>query len=315
MYSRYFVLFAILFTGWFLRKINFIDDQMNHSINKLIVYFAYPCMIVHNIGSLEMSRRVVEQFLTVFLISLVCFYLYGAVSYLYAKARHFPKDTSNVAEFAMSMPNDGFMGFPVALIFFGETGLLMMLAHNAAMNIFVFTYGIKLMRRNNRGQKKMTPNLLMRAAFRFLLNPNILALIIGFAISLAGTGLPQAVDDYLLFIGGVSTPMAMIFIGSSLSSYRLTDAVKDLLTMECVVMKLVWLPLLTLGLVYFLPVSGIVKCSIVLGIAFPTAATVSMLAEQEGQSVATASRVLFVSTLASMATVPLTIKLLTYLFM
>ena len=31
MYGRYFVLFAILFTGWFLRKINFIDDKMDHS--------------------------------------------------------------------------------------------------------------------------------------------------------------------------------------------------------------------------------------------------------------------------------------------
>ena len=50
MYGRYFVLFAILFTGWFLRKINFIDDKMDHSINKLVVYFAYPCLIVHNIG-------------------------------------------------------------------------------------------------------------------------------------------------------------------------------------------------------------------------------------------------------------------------
>ena len=27
MYGKYFVLFAILFTGWFLRKINFIDDN------------------------------------------------------------------------------------------------------------------------------------------------------------------------------------------------------------------------------------------------------------------------------------------------
>ena len=61
MYARYFVLFAMLFTGWFLRKINFIDDKMNHSINKLVVYFAYPCMIVHNIGTLEMTRSVITD--------------------------------------------------------------------------------------------------------------------------------------------------------------------------------------------------------------------------------------------------------------
>ena len=71
MYGKYFVLFAILFTGWFLRKINFIDDKMNRSMNKLIVYFAYPCMIVHNIGSLDMSSRILAQFMTAFVISLV----------------------------------------------------------------------------------------------------------------------------------------------------------------------------------------------------------------------------------------------------
>ena len=31
MYGQYFVLFAIMFTGWFLRRIDFIDDKMDHS--------------------------------------------------------------------------------------------------------------------------------------------------------------------------------------------------------------------------------------------------------------------------------------------
>ena len=315
MYAKYFVLFAILFTGWFLRKINFIDDQMNHSINKLIVYFAYPCMIVHNIGGIHMTPTVVRQFAITFGISLIFFYLYAVIARLYTKARKFPDDTSNVSEFAMMLPNNGFMGFPVALIFFGETGLLLMLAHNAAMNIYIFTYGIKLMRRNNEAQRKMTPNLLVRAVFKFIMNPNILALIIGFAVSLSPGKLPEAVDEYLLYIGGISTPMAMIFIGSSLTSYSLIKTIKNLSAIEASAMKVIWLPLITLGTVYFLPIAGVVKCIIVLGAAFPTAATVSMLAEQEGQSIATASRVLFISTLASMATVPLIIDLVTGLFL
>ena len=207
------------------------------------------------------------------------------------------------------------MGFPVSLIFFGETGLLLMLAHNSAMNIYIFTYGIKLMRRNNRGQRKMTPNLFIRAVFKLILNPNILALIIGLIVSLTPHSLPEAVDEYLLYIGGVSTPMAMIFIGSSLSNYKLSETLRDLRTLEASAMKLIWLPLITMGIVYALPIAGIIKCIVILGAAFPTAATVSMLAEQEGQSVATASRVLFISTLASMATVPLVINLVTGMFL
>ena len=146
MYGRYFVLFAILFTGWFLRKINFIDDKMDHSINKLVVYFAYPCLIVHNIGGLDLTADVLADFGLTFVLSLVVFYLYGFFCKGYARLRKYPKNVSGIAEFAMSMPNNGFMGFPVALIFFGDSGLLLMLAHNAAMNFFIFTYGVKLLR-------------------------------------------------------------------------------------------------------------------------------------------------------------------------
>lgn len=315
MYAKYFVLFAILFTGWFLRKINFIDDQMNHSLNKLIVYFAYPCLIVHNIGGIDMTPSVIRQFLIALVISLASFFMYSLVSWLYAKARKYPREMSNASELSMSLANDGFMGFPIALIFFGETGLLLMLAHNAAMNIWIYTYGMKLLRRNNRGQRKMTPHLFMRATFRFLLNPNILALIIGFIIGFTIGKVPAAVDEYLTYIGGVSTPMAMIFIGSSLSNYKLLETLRNIRTLEASAMKLIWLPLLTVGLVWFLPIPGVIKCYVVLGGAFPTGATAPMLAEQENQSVETASSILFVSTLFSMATIPLTINLIMRLFM
>lgn len=221
MYGRYFVLFAILFTGWFLRKINFIDDKMDHSINKLVVYFAYPCLIVHNIGELDLTADVLADFGLTFVLSLVFFYLYGFFCKGYARLRKYPKNVSGIAEFAMSMPNNGFMGFPVALIFFGDSGLLLMLAHNAAMNFFIFTYGVKLL----------------------------------------------------------------------------------------------LLPLLTLAAVAFLPIDPLIRSILVLGISFPTAATVPMLAEQEGLDAGVASKILFLSTVASIGTVPLLIHIIQLVIM
>ncbi len=315
MYGQYFVLFAILFTGWFLRKINFIDDKMNHSINKLIVYFAYPCLIVHNIGSLDTTGEVLIMFIITFVLSFACFMLYGLISYFYAKVRKFPREESNVLEMAMSMPNDGFMGFPVALIFFGDMGLLLMLAHNAAMNLFTFTYGLKLIRRNLADKRRATPGRLFKAALKLMVNPNILALIIGFLISILGGAIPVAVDDYLLYLGNISTPMAMIFIGSSLVGYSFKDILKSRVVIEASIVKLVLLPLVTVGVVYFLPVEPMIKVAVVLGMCFPVAATVAMLAEQEGQDPAPASKTLFLSTTASLITVPLSINLIEMLFM
>ncbi len=74
--------------------------------------------------------------------------------------------------------------------------------------------------------------------------------------------------------------MAMIFIGSTLATYRFGDIIKSRIAIEASIVKLILLPLLTVGMVYFLPVPDMTKCILVLGISFPTAATVSMLAEQ-----------------------------------
>ncbi len=314
MYGKYFVLFAILFTGWFLRKINFIDDKMNHSMNKLIVYFAYPCMIVYNIGSLDMDRETMIGFLAAFILSLACMYIYGFVCFLYAKARKFPAESSNVAEICMAASNDGFMGFPVALIFFGETGLLFMLAHNAALNFYMFTYGLRLLRRNDGARRHMTPVSFMKALMKLLMNPNILALIIGFTVSLLGVGLPDSVNEYLTYIGNVSTPMAMIFIGSSLVKYRFLDILRNRMVIESGLMKLIWLPALTVALVYFLPVSDLIKMIVVLGCCFPTGATATMLAEQEHQDAGTGCQILFFSTVLSLVTVIGSLKLLGLIF-
>ena len=281
MYGRYFVLFAILFTGWFLRKINFIDDKMDHSINKLVVYFAYPCLIVHNIGELDLTADVLADFGLTFVLSLVVFYLYGFFCKGYARLRKYPKNVSGIAEFAMSMPNNGFMGFPVALIFFGDSGLLLMLAHNAAMNFFIFTYGVKLLRdMKTDDHPPMTPKRFITAVVKLLLNPNILALFIGFAFSMLGNGVPGVLDEYLLYIGNVSTPMAMIFIGSTLTNYKFRDIIRSVVTIEGSAVKLLLLPLLTLAAVAFLPIDPLIRSILVLGISFPTATTAPMLAER-----------------------------------
>ncbi|MFR9143981.1 MAG: hypothetical protein ACLVJQ_04425, partial [Lentihominibacter sp.] len=72
---------------------------------------------------------------------------------------------------------------------------------------------------------------------------------------------------------------------------------------------------LTTLMVYFLPISSLMKSIIVLGSCFPVAATVAMLAEQEGQDPGPASKTLFLSTVLSIVTVPVSINVINMIFM
>lgn len=314
MYAQFFVLFAIMLTGYISRKKGIIDGGMDTSLNRFIVYFAYPCMIVINIGTLEMNHRLVMNFFMVLGIYTAIFLLFSLFARLYTKARKYPDSYSNVAEFAMVSPNNGFMGFPIAQIFFGSEGLFLMLACNAAMNIYFFTYGISLMQRKKEKEPFRIKKLL-EIFVKLILNPNILALMLGLLLCLTKTEIPLSIYQYLDYVGSVSTPMALIYIGSSLATSRFFDIIKNKHIIECSVIKLLVMPLLAYAALIFMPLDPLLIAMMVLSSCFPTAATVSMLAQQEGQDTVMASQILFLNTLFSVASIPFIIYLVNALIL
>ena len=308
MYQQFFVLFAIMFSGYFLRKFDIIDFNMNKGLNRFIVYFSFPCLILEKIGTYPMNKTTMNLFYIVFGIGFFLFALYATIAFFYVKVRHFPKEKAGIIEFAMTSPNTGFMGFPITLLFFGEKGLLLILALNSVLYIYAFTYGLYLLRRNKDELKEKSMKNNMVGLFKLLLNPSIITLILGLVISNYHIEIPVYILSYLQLIGDVATPMVMIFIGSSLYGSNLFEMIKDRAITDAAIMKLLVLPLITAGVVLFLPLSVLAKTMCVFSCAFPTAAIVPILAEQEGKNVELASMILLLSTVLSMVTIPLIVE-------
>ena len=315
MYEQFFVMFAMIFTGYVLRKINFIKEEMNNSLNKLIVYCAYPLMLTYNIGTMDMNSVLFKKFLLMMLITAGIFVVTSAFVYIYTKVRKFPKRVSNVAEMSMVCPNNGFMGFPMGLSILGAEGLLLMMAQNSAMNVYFFTYTLYVLRRNNAEKNRFSIKSVTTATVKVLLNPNILGMFVGFFFCLTSFPLDNAIGLYMNYIGGAATPLAMIFIGSTLAGSNFFEMLKNHIVWESSVIKLIIIPFAAAVAVYFMPIPDSLKVITVLGLSFPTAATIPMLAEQENQNHELASKILFFSTVVSMVTVPMTITLIKTLFM
>lgn len=310
MYEQVFVLFSVILTGYALRRFAVIDDVMNTGLNRFIVYFAYPCLIVLSIGSLEIQEGLMTDFLVMLGVALILFAVYSLIAFFYVKLRGFPQHNSNIVEFSMVNPNNGFMGLPLALLFFGEKGLLLMIAHNAAMNIYTFSYGLILLRRNNANNEKLDIKGLLKGLVKLMLNPNLVSLGIGLFLCLNEIGIPSPVAQYLGMLGNIATPMAMVFIGSTLSKCRIRDILTNHIIIEATLMKLLWIPAITWLVLAFTPIKPLIIATAILGAAFPSAATISILAEQEGQDKDLSSQILFLSTLFSLLTLSLFLKII-----
>ncbi|MDD6920335.1 MAG: AEC family transporter [Eubacteriales bacterium] len=317
MYTQFFVMFALIFTGFIMRRLELIKDEMNKSLNTFIVYWAYPCLLTYNIGTMKMNWTLIMDFMWMLLLGGVMLGVSSLYVRIYTKIRKFPDSVSNVSEMAMVCPNNGFMGFPIALSFLGSQGLFFMVAENSAMNIFFFTYALFVLRRNNENKGPFSLKNTFISTTKLIINPNIFGTIAGLVIAVLGISLNNIFGIYFNYIGAAATPMAMIFIGSTLAKNKFFELFKNRYVIESAINKLLVIPLIAVALMLILPdfIVPEMKAIIVLGFCFPTAATVAMLAEQENQDHELASRILFFNTVLSMATVPVVITLVDKLFL
>lgn len=313
MYQQFIILFGLILTGYLCRKRHIIDENMNRGMNRFIITIAYPCLILDRMGNLEMPEGVFENFIITTIISLVLFLILGGYAYLYVKTRKYSPEDAPVAEFAILAPNNGFIGFPITYTFFGDLGLLYMIACNLALNIIFFSYGIKLMKRGRELPGKPISAKIIEFII-LLINPKISAAFIGLFLCNYEIRLPEMVNSYLSLVGGIATPMAMVFIGGTLATCKVKDTIKNRFVLEAALNKLLVAPVITLAIVWLMPLEPLVKTILVFCNAIPVATTVPIFSEQYDRNKKMASEILFVTTLLSMASIPLVIWAISEMF-
>lgn len=314
MYSQLIMLFALVFTGMGLCRAGILNKTANLAINRMVVYFAFPCMMAYKIGTMDMDPGLLKDFIVMVILSAASFVLYVLIAFLYYKARGIEDRITRPAFLSTLMPNSGFIGYPVALVFLGQTGLLLMIAHGAIVfNIFVFTYGITYLRRDKMEKTPFTPGKLLTLILKLLINPVIFSIPIGLIILFCHIPMDNVVGSYLEAISGLASPLAMIYVGSAIGESEVLSTFRDGTIWEISFVKLIVIPFITALCVMWLPVSPVVKATLILAASFPCAAIPVMLGQQEGLDYAQAGRALLLSTMISVVTTPLVVKILTIL--
>ena len=119
-------------------------------------------------------------------------------------------------------------------------------------------------------------------------------------------------SDTIGAIGDCNTALSMIVIGGILSDVP-KEKIFDHISILYSALRLLVLPLLIFAILLFLPVESMVRNVCVLLSAMPAASTTAMLAQRYEKDPEFASRIIFVSTLLSMLTLPLIFLLLEWL--
>lgn len=298
-YARLGSIALIMALGFLLGKFKLISEHTNKQITNLLLTVFMPASLFMAFPS-EYDQNSANLFFSGLLAGMLIMLVLIILAKIIFNKKWMKKELSREAQFAMIFNNATFLGYPIVASTFGPSGILAYCGFIIAFNIALFSYGIWLF------EQKFSIKLL----FNIIFNPNIIAVILGMVVFLVGIELPSFLTESVRYVGGATTPLSIICIGFMLSQAKLKKVLTKWKLMLTAIIQLTLGPLITWGILTLLqfPTEVIQVCVLIQ--ALPTATSLGLFAVKYGGNEAESSELVTISTLFSVATLPLMVFLL-----
>ena len=286
------VLFIIMGLGFLITKLKYLTEAGIKSITNLMLYLITPCMMI-NAFQRPFDASLLRGFLITAAATLGVFLLEIALALLLIRDKN--EARRRVLRFGAVFANCGYMAFPLLQALLGSEAVLYGAAYNAVHTIFLWTYGLALM---CNGQEKIS----VRKA---LVNPGTVSVVIGLILFFCSVSLPKVLSQPIEMLAGLNAPVPMLIIGYYLANMDFHGVLRTKGEFIMLALRLVIVPLITLGVLYLCGVRGLVLTSTVVCVSAPVATMATMFATKYDSGPEFASGTVAVSTLLSIVTMTL----------
>ncbi len=290
-------IFLLVAIGYLLSKLGMLVLVTRKQLTDLVIYVILPCNIVESF-QVDLTHDLLISAGIVLVLGFAAQGLYALLNlFLY---RRFDARRQINLKYGTICSNAGFMGLPLSLSIFGPTGLMYASVALLPIRLFMWSAGLSLYTSTTKKQVLKT----------LATHPCIIAVFVGFALMLSGLQLPAFLNDTIDSLGNCCTALSMVVIGAILSDVD-PRTVLEPAVLYYVVIRLIAIPAFLFGVLWLLKVDALVTGIIVILSAMPAGSTTAMLAQKYDQDPEFASKMVFLSTLASLITLPLWAMVLT----
>ncbi len=316
LFISVFTLFLFMIPGFILRKLNLIDGSFSKNLSLLVLYVAQIALLIHSYV-IEFKTEVLSGILQVFVVS----FLIHSILYLIARSlfKKAPERSKKVLQFGLIFSNAGYMGIPVINDVLGPEFAIYATIYVIWFNIFAFSLG----RLIYTGDKKY---MSIKEA---IINPAVIPIIIGFVIFITGAGtwvqnvitqdtvtgtFIKVIYDVMTVLKNMVAPSTMLVIGARLADIDFKGIFKDKYMYPFVALRLLVLPAIIfvmLKALNLLNLIDVTSMSVLLILSStPAAALTSMFAELYDGDSPYAGKLVAITTVLSVVTMPIVALLL-----
>lgn len=293
------ILFALILIGALLAKTKILTEASAKSFTDIALYVATPCVIIKSFIR-EFDKSMLKNLLVSFLAAMILHIAFIIVSHLILHSKEEARKI--VLRFGVVFSNCGYMSIPLQQALLGDIGVFYAASYVAIMNFFVWSYGLLAM---SGDKKAFSPK-------KIILNPGIIGLALGVIVFIFSIPLPKIISEPISYMAALNTPIPMIVIGYHLTKSNMLNGLHDLKCVFAIFLKLVLVPLLSLGGMYIFGIRGDLLVSLVISCAAPTAAVTTMFSAKFNKDTSLSVNMVSISTILSLITMPCIVTLAQY---
>ncbi|HAS38249.1 MAG TPA: hypothetical protein DCS04_06590 [Ruminococcaceae bacterium] len=288
------ILYIMVLVGVICDKIGWFTEKTGRACTDLLFYIITPSVIINSFFTREFTKDSGMKLL----IAVGCGFLLHFVAIavntpLFSKG---DKDENCVYKYGAIYGNVGYMTLPLTEAILGSEGVFYCSAVVMAFNVVSFTHGVFMMDRGKGFDAK-----------KLILNPGVIAMLIGLPFFLFKVQLPELITKPVDFIAGTQTPVAMIVFGTFLAHSQLKNIFKHKKIFLVALSKLIVLPVIMIGIYKLIGLGGTLLTALAISSCAPSANNTVLFSAKYGKDAELASQLVATVSFISIITMPIII--------
>ncbi len=290
------IMFALMALGWIGYRVGWFGQSAVKGMTNLLLYLVSPAVIIQAFQR-PFNAEQLRSLGVAFLVDVGALLTLAVLAWLGFNRRFVPDGAKRAAlQFGTVYSNAGFIGIPLTYALLGNDGVFYAVTFIVVFTLFLWTHGLALF-----GAVDEPPRVRLR---RLILNPGILATIVGLGLYVARISLPGPVLAVVGYLGPMNTPLSMIVVGGSLATFGLRSMLGEPLAWLGALARNLVAPAIFIFILRLLPIDPVARLATLVALSAPVGASIVIFAVRFEKDPRFPTTLLCISTLLSVVTIP-----------
>ena len=296
VFTIFFQMLALLLmigAGYLMAKKKMVDEHTNGQISRMIINVFNPLLFLssafESVGTISMSTM-----LQIGLVAAGMFVFFIAAGMLLTPFFDKDQDQRKIFQMMFVFSNLGFIGIPVINSILGAEYVVYVTGFLVVYNIVFYTYGLSVM--NGR---------FSAALLRTMVNPGSICCVIAVAVFCMGVQVPEFINTAVMYLGNAASPLALVLVGYTLERSEFKKIFGEMRLYLFSAVKLLVIPVAGMLLIRQFVDDDVIRGVCMVVLATPVGSMTAMLAQQYDGDYEMASKGVALTTILSVATMPI----------